>query len=291
MNLSFTKLEALGNDFIVMEEQTLSEANYSRLAQDICERHFGVGADGLVFFGRSESPAGADFRMRIFNADGGEAEMSGNGLRCLAAHLYHQKLHQNPELKIETVSGMKQLKLVQADMAAYLFSVDMGKPILDFSKIPFQPDTTPGSLQKFLLPLGDGHLPVTITSMGNPHCSTFVNSFDELAWENVGPQIENHRFFPQRTNVEFIKVRSRHEIEVRFWERGVGKTLASGTGSCAATVASILNGLVDHSIRVLTLGGDLEMHWAPGESVRLKGPARFICAGEFSWTPGASHAS
>jgi len=124
---------------------------------------------------------------------------------------------------------------------------------------------------------------VTITSMGNPHCSIFVRSFEEIDWEQIGPQIERHPFFPQRTNVEFIQVKSRGEIEVRFWERGVGKTLASGTGSCAATVASVLNGQVDSSIQVITLGGLLEMQWRPGGVVHLKGPARSICEGEFYW--------
>jgi len=289
MVLPFTKLEGLGNDFIVLDGTLIPEKQFAGLSQDICERHFGVGADGLVFYWRQDAASAVDFRMRIFNADGGEAEMSGNGLRCLAAHLYHQKIHQIPELKIETLSGLKSLRLAESKGAEYLFAVDMGHPILDISRIPFCPDQNPDSLIGFSFPINNLHLDVTITSMGNPHCSTFVQSFDTIDWEQIGPQIENHRFFPQRTNVEFIRIINRGEIEVRFWERGVGRTLASGTGSCAATVASILNGLVDSSIRVFTQGGSLEMHWAPGESVKLKGPARFICGGEFLWKPGVSH--
>ncbi len=283
--MHFAKLEALGNDFIIVAGELVSESDYSGLAQDICERHFGVGADGLVFFGPGESEA--DFRMRIFNADGGEAEMSGNGLRCLAAHLYHQRLHQDPELKIQTAAGLKTLQLLETAGQDFLFAVNMGAPILEFSRIPFRPDSKPDSLIGYSLKVGDKFLKVTITSMGNPHCSTFVQEFEEIEWEKLGPQIENHPFFPQRTNVEFIRVWNRGEIEVRFWERGVGKTLASGTGSCAATVASILNGYVDSSLDVKTLGGPLQMQWRLGESVRLKGPARFICEGDYFWKRGA----
>lgn len=290
MVLPFAKLEGLGNDFIVMDGTLVPEKEFTGLSQDICERHFGVGADGLVLYWKLDSALDADFRMRIFNADGGEAEMSGNGLRCLAAHLYHRNIHQNPELKIETLAGLKSLRLADSNDTGYLFAVDMGHPILDIIRIPFHPDQLPDSLIGYSLPLENRHLKVTITSMGNPHCSTFVQSLDAINWEQIGPQIENHQFFPQRTNVEFIRIINRGEIEVRFWERGVGKTLASGTGSCAATVASILNGLVDSSLRVLTQGGSLEMYWAPGESVKLKGPARFICGGEFVWKPGVSHA-
>lgn len=282
--MHFAKLEALGNDFIIAEGEMVSESDYSDLAQDICERHFGVGADGLVYFGRGESEA--DFRMRIFNADGGEAEMSGNGLRCLAAHLYHQRLHQNPELKIQTAAGLKTLQLMKTAGQDFLFAVDMGSPILEYSGIPFRPGSIPDSLVGYSLKVGDKILKVTITSMGNPHCSTFVQDFEEIEWEKLGPQIEKHPSFPQRTNVEFVRVRNRGEIEVRFWERGAGKTLASGTGSCAASVASILNGYVDSSLQVNTLGGPLQIHWRPGEPVRLKGPARFICEGNFFWKRG-----
>jgi diaminopimelate epimerase len=280
----FAKLEALGNGFIIVAGELVSESDLSGLAEDVCERHFGVGADGLIFFWQSEFEA--DFRMRIFNADGGEAEMSGNGLRCLAAHLYRQQFHQEPELKIQTAAGLKTLQLLKTDGHDFLFAVDMGAPILEFPRIPFRPDSTPDSLIGYSLKVADKILKVTITSMGNPHCSTFVQDFEEMEWEKLGPQIESHPFFPQRTNVEFIRVRNRGEIEVRFWERGVGKTLASGTGSCAAAVASILNGYVDSSLEVKTQGGLLQMQWRPGEPVRLKGPARFICEGDFFWKRG-----
>jgi diaminopimelate epimerase len=286
--MHFTKLEGLGNDFIIAAGDLVVESDYASLAQDICERHFGVGADGLIFFWQSESEA--NFRMRIFNADGGEAEMSGNGLRCLAAHLYHQRFHEDPELKIQTAAGLKTLQLLKTAGPDFLFAVDMGAPILEFSRIPFRPDSAPDSLIGYSLKVGDKILKVTITSMGNPHCSTFVQNFEEIEWEKLGPQIENHPFFPQRTNVEFIRLRNRGEIEVRFWERGVGKTLASGTGACAATVASILNGYVDSSLVVKTLGGPLQMQWRPGDPVRLKGPARFICEGNYFWKRGAGRA-
>jgi diaminopimelate epimerase len=286
--MHFAKLEALGNDFIIVKGDVVPEADYTDLAKDVCDRHFGIGADGLVFFWKCQ--AAADFQMRIFNADGGEAEMSGNGLRCLAAHLYQQRLHETPELKIATQTGLKTLQLAGKEPPEYLFAVDMGVPILELDRIPFRPPQKPDSLIGYSLPVEDKIFPVTITSMGNPHCSIFVRSFEEIDWEKIGAQIEMHPFFPQRTNVEFIQVKSRGEIEVRFWERGVGKTLASGTGSCAATVASVLNGQVDSSIQVITLGGLLEMQWRPGGVVHLKGPARSICEGEFYRKRGANRA-
>lgn len=279
--IQFSKLEGLGNDFLVASGTGIAEEQLPGLALRSCQRNFGVGADGLVFFWPPLDAKENHFRMRVFNADGGEAEMSGNGLRCLAAYLYHAGRHKAEVLRVESVAGVKVLQLTQANPPVYSFAVDMGHPILELARIPFTPPQTPQSLIGYKLPVLDETFTVTITSMGNPHCSIFVDDFDALDLERIGAHIERHPFFPNRTNVEFIKVLKPDAIEVRFWERGVGKTLASGTGSCAAIVASILNGGIDADVTVHTLGGILQLHWAQGESVRLKGPARVICDGEY----------
>jgi diaminopimelate epimerase len=279
--MQFSKLEGLGNDFVVMTGGESEETDFAQLARRVCNRHFGVGADGLILFHSVLQPASADFRMRIFNADGSEAELSGNGLRCLGAFLIHLGLHQDLHLRIETPAGLKQLHLVHRAPPEYGFEVEMGAPILERSRIPLNLVPEPASLVGCELNVGDKSYRTTITSMGNPHCSLFVNDFGMIDWETSGSQLELHSAFPNRTNVEFIRVVSRNEIEVRFWERGVGRTNASGTGSCAAAVASVLNGHTDRHVRVQTPGGNLEVLWRDDESLCLKGPARFICQGDY----------
>jgi len=278
----FSKLEGLGNDFLVISAEEAREKNVSGLAQRICDRHYGIGADGLLTYSKEDPTGGSDFGMRIFNADGGEAELSGNGLRCLAAFLFAERLAQKTVVRIATQAGLKVLQLTHSSPPEYWFEVDMGEPILDRSQIAFEPASRSASLIGFELPVGgETHL-VTISSMGNPHCSLFVNQFSDVDWEHLGNQIEIHPFFPSRTNVEFIRVRSRNEIDVRFWERGVGKTFSSGTGSCAAMVASVLNGCTDRNVRIHTLGGSLEIEWKENNRLQLTGPARWICSGNYA---------
>jgi len=285
--IPFSKLEGLGNDFIVIETESLDENLCFDLAQKISNRCFGVGADGLILFHWITPSARADFSMRIFNADGSEAELSGNGLRCLAAYLWHHGLHSHNPLRVETRAGLKEVELTHSTPPEYFFEVGMGSPILDRNHIPLNLDSEPDSLVGFDLALGDKVYQVTITSMGNPHCSIFLDDFGAMDWERLGSRIETHPAFPNRTNVEFIQVRNRQEIEVRFWERGVGKTHASGTGSCAAVVASVLNGYTSREVKVHTLGGSLEISWQANDSLCLKGPARFICHGQYSYVnPG-----
>ncbi len=279
--MRFTKLEGLGNDFIVMPSRELEGRDFTTLAQRMCNRHFGVGADGLILYQPSNEAVNAEFMMRIFNADGTEAELSGNGLRCLGAHLIHLGLHRGALLRIETLAGLKQLRLARRAPPEYLFEVDMGTPILDRSRIPLNLLPAPPSLIGCQLKVGEEAYDVTITSMGNPHCSLFVDALEKTDWEGIGQRIEIHSAFPHKTNVEFIKIKSRQEIEVRFWERGVGKTNASGTGSCAAVVASVLNGYAERQVTVQTLGGCLEVSWRDDDSLFLKGPARFICHGDY----------
>ena len=278
----FAKLEGLGNDFLVVSAEAVEGRSLFGLSQQICDRHYGIGADGLLIYSREDPASGADFKMRIFNADGGEAELSGNGLRCLAAFLFAESLAENSVVRIATLAGLKMLRLTDSSPPEYRFEVDMGEPILERSRIAFKPSSEPASLIALPLPVGGEVHSVTISSMGNPHCSLFVNQFSDVDWEHLGNQIESHPFFPQRTNVEFIRVRSRNEIEVRFWERGVGKTFSSGTGSCAAIVASILNGRTDRNVKIQTLGGSLEIEWREDNRLQLRGPARWICSGEYA---------
>ena len=279
--MKFSKAEGLGNDFIIVSQESQGDADWPALACKMCKRHTGIGADGLLVYESLLHRPSGSYRMRIFNADGSEAEVSGNGLRCLAAHLC-----AGPELKcdrlwIETVSGDHLLELISSAHPLYSFLVDMGQPILERSRLDFRGSGDSGSLIGYAIPLGNRTIRATLTSMGNPHCTIFVDDFGQTDWEDTGKQIESHDFFPRRTNVEFVRVIDRSTIEVRFWERGVGKTFSSGTGASAAVVASILNGLTEREVIVHTLGGILEIHWRADQHLHLRGPARLICQGEY----------
>ena len=256
-----------------------------------------MGADGFLVVlapQRKENNA----CIRFFNADGSEAEISGNGIRCAAAYyleragrpLAFMPLESAIEgalkrsvLKLETAAGVKSVRLVERNREAWVFRVGMGKPIVEPEEIPFSAVEAPTPVVGFLLTTSRGTLPVTVTSMGNPHCSTFVRDFDAVDWLAIGSEIENSGLFPKRTNVEFVKVDSRNEIEVRFWERGVGQTASSGTGSCAAVVACILNGLTDRKVHVRTLAGFLDVTWPKNGEVTLTGPAERIANGVYSY--------
>jgi diaminopimelate epimerase len=278
--IHFTKLHGLGNDFIVVRAQGLPRS-LPRLARAICSRTTGVGADGLLVLAASPGsklPA----RLRFFNADGSEAEMSGNGIRCAAATMLSQKLGRSP-LAISTPAGVKVLRLIRASRGRWRFRVAMGQPILNPAQIPFTGKKGTGPVMGFHLHTKRGDATATVTSMGNPHCSIFVRDFAKLHWEALGREIERHKLFPNRTNVEFVKVLSSKAIEVRYWERGVGKTMSSGTGSCAATVASILNGRTGRKVRVHTLAGTLDVEWPEGGEVSLTGPAQLIAEGVYSY--------
>jgi diaminopimelate epimerase len=280
LKIPFTKFHGLGNDFIVAKERNLS-GNPGRLAQAICERHTGIGSDGLLVLSQAQS-TGNHARVRFFNADGSEAEMSGNGIRCAGAFL----MRENPRrraLRLETASGVKILESLssarQMGAGKWAFRVNMGRPILDAERIPFLAGSRPSPVVGFPIRTSRGVLAATVTSMGNPHCSIFVEDFEGLPWEDVGREIEHNPLFPNRTNVEFVKVISQKEIEVRYWERGVGKTMSSGTGSCGAVVASILNGFTQRKVKVRTLAGVLEVTWPKGKEVMLSGPAELIADG------------
>jgi diaminopimelate epimerase len=246
----------------------------------MCHRNYGAGADGVVFVSRSESDD-ADFTSRIFNADGGEAEVSGNGTRCVAAYLYHAKLWNEAEVRIATAAGVKRGRLVARDGTRFDFEFDMGEPQFSSLALAMAVDEPIDRVVSYPLNLGGEIIEVTCISIGNPHCTLFVNNLDAINMEEIGPLIEDHPVFPNRTNVEFARAATHDEIEVLFWERGVGRTMSSGTGSCAAAVAATLNGLTDRSVRVLTAGGALRVDWRDDNSVALTGWAEVVYEGRW----------
>lgn len=290
VRMPFHKFHALGNDFIVTSRSRgatraegswvkgpLSLAMLRKLAKTICDRHTGIGADGFLLV---EGKPKYDAAVRFFNADGSEAEMSGNGIRCVGAFLMGSGESKSP-LRIKTVAGVRALEVVNYNGASWTFRVKMGRPILDPQRIPFAARGASTPVVGYALATPHSKQRVTVTSMGNPHCSLFVKSFDRIDWAALGSEIENHPLFPNRTNVEFVRVISRRRIEVRFWERGVGITASSGTGSCGAAVASILNGFTDRKVEVKTIAGNLEITWPEDGEVTLTGPAVKIADGTY----------
>jgi diaminopimelate epimerase len=277
--MKFTKLQGLGNDFLIIYVDDVNRLEKpEELAKQMCERNYGAGADGIVFVAQIHSEE-ADFASRIFNADGSEAEISGNGTRCVAAYLYYKELCQEPEIRILTAAGVKIGRFVGREGGHFDFEFDMGKPRLLSNEIPIALDKPLDRVVKYPLVMGGDVQEITCTSMGNPHCSLFVPSLEGLRIDELGPLLEDHPAFPMRTNVEFVHVISRQEIEVLFWERGVGRTLSSGTGSCGASIASMLNGYTDRSVRVNTPGGILQVVWQDDNSIKLTGSAEVIYEG------------
>jgi diaminopimelate epimerase len=273
--LPFVKTQGLGNDFILVEESLAQGSDPADLARRICDRRLGVGADGLIFW----KPGADAFQLRIINSDGSEAECSGNGLRCVAAYLFGAGHASDADLRLQTVSGIYTLR---RDGERY--SADMGQPTLDPSKIPFVPDTTDTPLVRIVdypLEVGGRTIRVTACATGNPHCSIFVDAIDSEVVNTLGPQLETHPAFPNKTNVEFIHILNRTEIEVAFWERGAGRTPASGTGSCGATVASILNNRTDRKITVHAENGDLEVEWGADDRLTLISTASVVAEGQY----------
>ena len=280
IEIPFSKFHGLANDFIVAEARSLP-GRLPQLARSICERHTGVGADGfLVVLPPRKKKHQA--RVRFFNADGSEAEMSGNGIRCVAAFLLERTATKSI-LRIETAAGVKSLHVVESARGTWTFRVAMGRPVLKPAQIPFAGCKSASPVVGFPLETSRGPLPVTLTSMGNPHCTVFVTDFGALDWRSLGREIEANPLFPHRTNVEFVKVLSTSEIEVRFWERGVGETMSSGTGSCAAAVACVLNRRTGRKVCVQTPAGLLEVTWPARGDVFLTGPVELIARGIYHY--------
>lgn len=273
--IDFIKTHALGNDFILVQKAALKESAYSAFTQAICHRHFGVGADGVIFWIQK----GDIFDLRIFNQDGGEAEISGNGLRCAAAYLMESGRWKASRIQLRTVSGLYTL-----DRKGSEYQADMGLPALRPEEIPFLPEQPLERVIDYPLNVDGEEVRVSLCATGNPHCSVFVAQIDDLEVSRLGPKLEHHPAFPNRTNVEFIQVLNDAELRVAFWERGVGVSMASGTGSCGATVAAILNGKTGRSVTVHTVAGNLLVEWPENGRLKLTSTASVIAEGRYHQT-------
>lgn len=274
--MRFAKAHGLGNDFVLVEDKDVPE-RFSAWARRLCDRHTGVGADGVLRF-RVEPPL---VRMRLINADGGEVELSGNGVRCLAAYVHHRGWLPERH-SVHTPSGPRSVIVERTGPARFRIETDLGAPLLRSDQIPCALDPPAGPVVDHPLVAGGEGVLVTATSMGNPHCAVFLGAVpDDALVARLGAALETHPFFPKRTNVEFVTVVSRLELRVRFWERGVGPTRASGTGSAGAFVAAVLKGLVERRVRAVCDGGTLAMEWPNGGNVRQTGDVEILFEGEW----------
>lgn len=281
MALKFAKMHGAGNDYVYVNAFETPVADPVALAIELSNRNFAIGADGLILILPSDK---ADVRMRMFNADGSESEMCGNGIRCVAKYAYDHGLVKNTEITAETGAGILTLQLFpNAAGKVSKVRVNMGQPRLKRGEIPM---TGPAEEQVVGAELRvlDRTFHVTCVSMGNPHCVIFVDNVDEFPVAKYGPVIENHELFPRRTNVEFVEVVSRGEVKQRTWERGSGETLACGTGASAVTVAGVLTGHTDRRLVNHLLGGDLEMEWHEDGQVFMTGPAVQVFEGTYDPT-------
>lgn len=261
-------MHGCGNDFVVLDCTRSERPQLGEIAKKLCHRRFGIGADQLLTVKRSDK---ADFKMEIYNADGGEVEMCGNGIRCFARYVYEHGLTKKQEIVVETRGGMIRPKL-KGDSV----EVDMGQPILEGSQIPV--NSAGEVVHRALEVLGKTYY-VTCLSMGNPHCVLYVDRLDDLNLESMGPAFENHTFFPNRVNTEFVQVLGPGEVRMRVWERGAGETWACGTGACAVTVAGVLMGRTERKLLLHLLGGDLCVEWAADKHVYMTGPAEEVFRG------------
>ncbi len=275
----FTKMHGLGNDYLMIDamQGAPPEEKLPALARVMSDRHFGIGADGIILVLPSRL---ADFKMRIFNADGSEAEMCGNGIRIFAKFVYERGYTREKSLQIETLAGIIRPRLKVDGGEVKSVKVDMGEPRLRRAEIPMK-GTEQSRVVGEKLRVGGKQVQFTAVSMGNPHCVLFVDNVDRAGVETLGPAIENHDLFPRRTNVEFVRVISESELEMRVWERGSGETLACGTGASAALVAAVLNEKTQRKATVRLRGGNLCVSWsAENNHVFIDGPAEEVCTGE-----------
>ncbi len=274
--IKFTKMHGLGNDYVYIDAIHQTIENESSLAQFVSNRHFGVGSDGLILICKSNV---ADFKMRMFNSDGSEAEMCGNGIRCVGKFVYDKKLIQKTNITIETLAGIKTLQLNVKDGKVETVKVDMGEPILKPEKIPVIANKEP--VTNLRVKAMDKEFTFTCVSMGNPHAVTMVEDVKDFDVDKYGKVIEEDSIFPNKTNVEFIEILDQEHVKMRVWERGAGETLACGTGACATAVSCYLNGLTKRHIYIELLGGILEIEWNKEDNhIYMIGPATTVFEGE-----------
>ena len=269
MKTEFTKMQGLGNDYIYVNGFTnqIGQEKKSELAKQLSDRHFGIGSDGLIFINPSEI---ADFEMEMYNADGSRSEMCGNGIRCVAKYVFDHGMSDRREFTIESMGAIKKIRIMNEGDRAESVRVDMGAPILKAEEIPVLSSSDPVIGEPINV---DGTLyHMTCVSMGNPHAVIFEDP-DQIDLHGIGQLIEHHEVFPNRTNVEFVRIIDRNNVRMRVWERGTGETFACGTGCCATAVACILNGYTDREVNVHVLGGELNILWAEDDHVYMTGPA------------------
>lgn len=273
--MEFTKMEGCGNDYVYVNGFTNKIENPNKLAEFVSNRNFGIGSDGLIMINPSNK---ADFRMNMYNADGSEGKMCGNGIRCVAKYVYDNKMTDKTTITVETLSGIKTLVLnVEGDKVKTV-RVDMGSPILEAKEVPVISDKE--QVIDEPITIDNREHKITCVSMGNPHAITFIDDTDSLDIESIGPKFEKNEIFPDRINTEFIQIVDRNTIKMRVWERGSGETLACGTGACASVVACVLNNLTEDKVTVKLLGGDLFIEYNREENtVYMTGPARVSFVG------------
>lgn len=273
----FTKMQGLGNDYVYMDCTESGEPeNIASLAKFVSNRHFGIGSDGLILICKSEI---CDFKMRMFNSDGSEAGMCGNGIRCVGKFVYDKGLTKNKNIKIETLAGIKTLELHLKDDKVDTVTVDMGEPILEPTKIPVKSCENP--VKNLLISVLEENFKFTCVSMGNPHAITIVENLENFEVEKYGKILEIDTHFPKKANIEFIEIIDENTVKMRVWERGTGETLACGTGACAVAVSTVLNGYTKGEVTVKLLGGDLRIKWnKENNHIYMTGPARTVFEGE-----------
>ena len=275
--MKFTKMQGIGNDYVYVNCFEETVADPERVSEIISDRHFGIGADGLVLIMPSDK---ADFRMRMFNADGSEGNMCGNATRCIGKFVYDNHLTDKTNITLETRSGIKKLTLYPENGKVKTVLVDMAKAVLKPADIPM--NVSGDTFINKPITVDGKEVFITAVSMGNPHAVTYVDDVDSLELEKIGPSFENHPLFPERVNTEFIKILDESTMQMRVWERGSGETWACGTGACAATAASVLNGYFPHDkeITVKLRGGDLFITYKSDGTVLMRGPAETVFTGE-----------
>ena len=280
--MKFTKMHGIGNDYVYVNCFEESVKNPAEVSKFVSDRHFGIGSDGLILISPS---AIADFCMNIYNADGSQAEMCGNGIRCVAKYVYDYGLTDKTEISVETLAGIKYLRLQVENGKVASVEVNMGAPILEPKEIPVAVEESP--VVNVPVEVKGKIYHMTCVSMGNPHAIIFMNNVKDLDIEAIGPYFENHMVFPKRTNTEFVEVLDRNTVNMRVWERGSDETLACGTGACATTVACILNDKTENEVTVHLLGGDLKIRWdREANQVYMTGPATVVFDGEITLPDG-----
>ena len=274
--MKFTKMHGIGNDYVYVNCFKETVEHPSEMAIKVSDRHFGIGSDGLILIKPSEV---ADGKMEMYNADGSQGAMCGNGIRCVAKYMYDYGITDKTSISVETKSGIKYLDLTIKDGKVDTVKVNMGTPILKAVDIPVRSEKEQVIDEPVMV---DGkEWKITCVSMGNPHAITYIDDVKDLEIEKIGPKFENHEIFPDRVNTEFVRVIDRNTLEMRVWERGSGETLACGTGACAVAVSSILNGLTEEEVTVKLLGGDLKIFWDRIENkVYMTGSATTVFDGE-----------